>query len=230
VTGSVYNAEQTVPYTLPDNQTKSTFLSRSSKKGDAGNEMRFEDKKDAEECYAHAQKDMLFEVENDWTVKVLHDYTKNVKNERKVTIEEGNESLTVTKGNRTVKVDKGDETHTVKGKRTLEVTKDEAHTSKANLDFKVTKNYTIKVDGDLVIEAKSVTIKAKQAFTMKAGTDFKAEAGTAMDFKAGTDFKAKGGVNMTLEGAVAFKAKGGAMAEVKGGGMLTLKGGMVKIN
>jgi len=230
VTGSVYNAEQTVPYGLPGAQTKSTILSRSTKEGDAGNEMRFEDKKDSEEFYAHAQKDMLFEVENDWTVKVLHDYTKTVKNERKVTIEEGDESLTVTKGNRTVTVDKGDETHTVKGARTLEVHKDEKHTSKANLDFKVTKNYTIKVDGDLVIEAKSVTIKAKQAFTMKAGTDFKAESGTAMTLKSGTDFKAKGGTNMTLEGAIALKAKGGAQAAVEGGGMLTLKGGMVKIN
>lgn len=230
VTGSVYNAEQTVPYELPSQQTKSTILSRSTKEGDAGNELRFEDKKDSEEFYAHAQKDMLFEVENDWTIKILNDNTVNVKNERKVTIEEGNESLTVTKGNRTIKVDKGDETHSVKGKRTLTVEKDEAHTSKANLDFKVTKNYTIKVDGDLVIEAKSVTIKAKQAFTMKAGTDFKAESGTAMDFKAGTDFKAKGGTNMTLEGAIALKAKGGAQAAVEGGGMLTLKGGMVKIN
>lgn len=230
VTGSVYNAEQTVPYELPSEQTKSTILSRSTKKGEKGNEMRFEDKKDKEEWYAHAQKDMLFEVENDWTIKILHDNTVTVKNERKVTIEEGNESLTVTKGNRTIKVDKGDETHEVKGKRTLTVHKDEAHTSKANLDLTVKKNYTIKVDGDLVIEAKSVTIKAKQAFTMKAGTDFKAESGTAMDFKAGTDFKAKGGVNLTLEGAVGFKAKGGAQAAVEGGGMLTLKGGMVKIN
>ncbi len=230
VTGSVYNAEQTVPYELPGEQTKSTILSRSTKKGDAGNEMRFEDKKDSEEWYAHAQKDMLFEVENDWTIKILHDNTVNVKNERKVTIEEGDESLTVTKGNRTIKVDKGDETHEVKGKRTLTVHKDEAHTSKANLDFKVTKNYTIKVDGDLVIEAKSVTIKAKQGVTMKAGTEFKAEAGTAMDLKAGTDFKAKGGVNMALEGGVGLKAKGGATAAVEGGGMLTLKGGLVKIN
>lgn len=230
VTGSVYNAEQTVPYALPDHQTKSTILSRSTKEGDAGNELRFEDKKDSEEFYAHAQKDMLFEVEHDWTVKVLNNYTKNVKKERKVTIEEGNESLTVTKGNRTIKVDKGDETHSVKGKRTLEVHKDEMHTSKANLDFKVTKNYTIKVDGDLVIEAKNITIKAAQAFTMKAGTEFKAEAGTAMDLKSGTDFKAKGGTNMTLEGAVALKAKGGAQAAVEGGGMLTLKGGLVKIN
>ena len=47
ITGRVYNAEQTVPYDLPDNQTRSTFLSRSSKGGGSSNfnEIRLEDKK-----------------------------------------------------------------------------------------------------------------------------------------------------------------------------------------
>ena len=58
-TGSVYNADQTVPYALPGEQTKSTLLSRSSKGGSAGNELRFEDRKDSEELFMHAQKDMV---------------------------------------------------------------------------------------------------------------------------------------------------------------------------
>ena len=51
ITGRVYNAEQVVPYSLPDNQTRSTFMSRSSKGGTASNynEVRFEDKKDSEQ-------------------------------------------------------------------------------------------------------------------------------------------------------------------------------------
>ncbi len=46
ITGRVYNANQTVPYPLPDNQTRSTFKTRSSKGGGADNynELRFEDK------------------------------------------------------------------------------------------------------------------------------------------------------------------------------------------
>ncbi len=58
VTGSVYNAEQTVPYTLPDDQTKSTIKSNVSKGGGGYNELRFEDLKDSEEVYLQAQKDM----------------------------------------------------------------------------------------------------------------------------------------------------------------------------
>jgi type VI secretion system secreted protein VgrG len=230
VTGSVYNASQTVPYALPDNQTKSTVLSRSSKEGSAGNEIRFEDKKDSEEIYVHAQKDMVFEVENDWTITVKHDESRTVKNDRKAKIEEGNDSLEVTKGNRTIDVKKGNETHNVKGKRTLEIVDNEAHTNKGNFDHKVKGNYTLKIDGDLVIEAKNITIKAQQAVTMKAGMDFKTEAGMNMVHKAGMDLKLDGGMNVDAKGGVAFKAKGGAMASVEGGGMLTLKGGLVKIN
>ena len=42
VTGCVYNADQTVPYTLPDNQTRGTIKSNTSKGGGGFNEIRFE--------------------------------------------------------------------------------------------------------------------------------------------------------------------------------------------
>src|SRR6202012_4273834 len=46
ITGRVYNADQEVPYKLPDYQTRSTFMTRSSPNGSATtyNELRFEDK------------------------------------------------------------------------------------------------------------------------------------------------------------------------------------------
>jgi type VI secretion system secreted protein VgrG len=67
ITGRVYNAEQEVPYTLPDHQTVSTFLSRSSKGGGSANfnELRFEDKKGSEQIFINAEKDMDLRVEND---------------------------------------------------------------------------------------------------------------------------------------------------------------------
>src|SRR5262249_22942600 len=70
--GSVYNADQMPPYTLPDNKTRSTWKSRSSMKGDDTNfnELRFEDKKDSEEIYFHAEKDFNRVVENNDTLKV----------------------------------------------------------------------------------------------------------------------------------------------------------------
>jgi type VI secretion system secreted protein VgrG len=60
VVGSVYNAENMPPYSLPDNKTQSTLKSRSSKAGGADNfnEIRFEDKKGDEEVYFQAEKDL----------------------------------------------------------------------------------------------------------------------------------------------------------------------------
>jgi len=67
ITGRVYNADQTVPYTLPDHQTVSTFMSRSSKGGGGANynEIRFEDKKDNEQIFINAERDMDQRVEVD---------------------------------------------------------------------------------------------------------------------------------------------------------------------
>ena len=72
IIGRVYNAEQTVPYGLPSNQTQSGFKSRSSKGGgsDDFNEIRFEDKKGSEMFTVHAQKDLETMVENDETRQV----------------------------------------------------------------------------------------------------------------------------------------------------------------
>lgn len=231
ITGSVYNAEQTVPYALPDQQSKSTILTRSTKKGSKGNELRFEDKKDSEELYMHAQKDMKVEVENDWTITVKHDRTMSVKNNHKVTIEEGNESLTVSKGNRTVEVTKGNEKYSVKGTRDLKVEGDESRVNKSSYKQDVTKDYTLTVKGNLLIDVTgTVTIKSAKAMTIKSGMDLNTEAGMKANTKSGMDMTIKAGMNMNIEGGIGFKVKGAAMGTVDGGGMLTVKGGLVKIN
>jgi type VI secretion system secreted protein VgrG len=72
IVGSVYNAAQMPPYTLPDHRTKSGVKSRSSLEGteEHFNEIRFEDKKDEEEIYIHAERDFNRVVENNDTLKV----------------------------------------------------------------------------------------------------------------------------------------------------------------
>ncbi|HSY27516.1 MAG TPA: type VI secretion system tip protein TssI/VgrG, partial [Burkholderiaceae bacterium] len=45
VTGCVYNADMMPPYTLPDQASRSTIMSNSTKGGEGYNEFRFEDKK-----------------------------------------------------------------------------------------------------------------------------------------------------------------------------------------
>ncbi|HEX7242425.1 MAG TPA: type VI secretion system tip protein TssI/VgrG [Longimicrobiaceae bacterium] len=257
VSGCVYNAQQTVPYTLPDDQTKSTLKGKSSKAGEESNELRFEDKKDSEEVYLRAAKDLVISVKNARTATVEEaDDTLTVKKgKRSVTVSEGDEELTVSKGKRTVTVTEGDETHAVsKGKRSVTVAGDETHKNDAKFTHETGGNYTLKVTGDLVIEATgNITLKAGQALKLESGTTLDAKAGTALTSKAGTaltneagtSLKNKAGLDLTEEGTTVkvkssatlaieagatFEVKGSAMGTVDGGGMLTVKGGLVKIN
>jgi len=73
ITGSVYNAEQTVPYPLPDEKTKSTLKSNTSKGGIGFNEIRFEDLKDKEQIFMHAERNMDVRVKNDSMERVIGD-------------------------------------------------------------------------------------------------------------------------------------------------------------
>ena len=231
VTGAVYNAEQTVPYTLPTDQTKSTIKTNTSKGWNGFNEIRFEDKKDSEEIFVHAQKDMNIKVEHDRTKNVLHDEVNTIKNSRTSTIQEADETLTVSKGNRTVKVETGNETHEVKGTRSVTVTGDVTHTDKANFTQKVTGDFSLKVSGNLTIDVTgSVTIKSGTATNVEAGTALTNKAGTSLTNQAGTSLTNKAGTTMENDAGISLTNKASATQTVDGGGMLTLKGGMVKIN
>ncbi|SIS48518.1 type VI secretion system Vgr family protein [Insolitispirillum peregrinum] len=228
VTGSVYNAEQTVPYTLPGEQTKSTIKSDSSK-GSAGyNELRFEDKKDSEEVYLQAQKDMNVLVKNqrETTIDKANDLLTLNEGSRTTTIKKGDETLKIETGSRTKEI-KTDETVTIEGKSTETITGDESHTNKADFTHKVSGNYTLTIDGDLVIKAKSITIQSTgSTISTKSATATNIEAGTAMELKSGTTFTAKGGTDATLEAAMNLNTKGGVNATHKAGVGLTLDGGV----
>ncbi|HEY2380030.1 MAG TPA: type VI secretion system tip protein TssI/VgrG [Terriglobia bacterium] len=249
ITGSVYNAQSTVPYTLPDDQTKSTIKTMSSKQGSAGNEIRFQDLKDSEELYLHAQKDMNVLVEHDWI--------KHVKNSEQTYVQSADPTadtdfkhVLVVDGKRkvTIKGDANEETHTNEGKFTQTVTK----------EFTLTVNgdtLTITASGDLSIKGKTVTIEsssgdvtiksaanltaqAAQSLTNKSGTDLTNQAGTSLTNKSGTDLTNQAGTSLTNKASISMTNDGGAQLtnkasatqECDGGGMLTLKGGMVKLN
>ncbi|TVS08485.1 MAG: type VI secretion system tip protein VgrG [Planctomycetaceae bacterium] len=239
ITGRVYNADNKPPYTLPEKKTQSGVKSRTSKEGtvETFNELRFEDKKDAEQIYFHAEKDFDRVVENNDTLKVgfekkdqgdqtieIHNNQKlvvgnseakdgsqtiEIWNNRTETVKEGDENVTIEKGNRDIVVTKGNDTHHVgQGNREVKI-------DQGNDTLTITQgNQTIK------ISAGKSTIEAGTSIELKVG-------GSSIKIEpAKITIKSP---EIAIQADMKLGAKG-SMTEVSGDAMLTLKGGLVKIN
>jgi type VI secretion system secreted protein VgrG len=222
VTGCVYNAENALPVDLPGAQTQTVLRTRSSKQGQAGNELRLDDKKDAEVFYLHAQKDMTVEIENALST----------------TLKKGGETHVLEEGDRSLALKKGNETHSVKGTRTLDVGGDESHTSQGVFKHTVSGDYELKVDGKLTITVGgALTLKTSGDGLVQSGTALTLKSGTDLTQQAGTNLTAKAGAKMLQQAAVqvdiaapVINSKSDATQTVEAGAVLTLKGAMVKVN
>lgn len=154
ITGRVYNAQAMPPYELPGEKTKSTIKSNSSKGGQGFNEIRFEDKKDSEQIFIHAQKDHDVRVEND-----LKEW---IGNERHLIVTadqleqvDGDKHLTVT----------GDQNEKIDGTISIEAGSDIQVKAGSNYGFEAGSNIHIKGGMNVVIEAGvQLTIKAGSSF------------------------------------------------------------------
>ncbi|WP_017518804.1 type VI secretion system tip protein TssI/VgrG [Pseudomonas nitroreducens] len=239
VTGCVYNGDNALPYALPDNQTQSGIKTQSSKGGGGFNELRFEDKKDAEEVFLQAQKDMRVNVLNDSSATIGHDETLTVQNARTRTVKEGDETVTLEKGKRSVTIQTGSDTLDVKDTRTVKVGADQTHSTGGNYSHQVSGNFELTVDGNLTIKVSgtltlqsggSLTLKTDADLAAQAGTSVTSKAGTSLTNQAGTSLTNKAGTTLTNDAGVSLTNKASAEQTVDGGGMLTLKGGLVKVN
>lgn len=109
IIGRVYHIQNTVPYSLPKEKTKSTVMSNSSIGGGGSNEFRFEDKKGSEEIYIHAQKDLNGVVENDQKEVIKNNRKLHVKNDSLHTATditlEGSNTITLKVGGSTIVMD-----------------------------------------------------------------------------------------------------------------------------
>jgi type VI secretion system secreted protein VgrG len=215
IIGSVYNAEQMPPYALPDNKTRSTLKSNSSKGGGGFNEIRLEDKKDSEEVYFHAQKDLNSVVENNETRKVGSSKaddgsrTTEIYKDETFACKTGNESHTVEKGNQTVDITMGNQSITVgKGNQSTEIKMGNQSTA-----IKMG-NQTTKLD------LGAASHEAMQSITLKVGQNSIVIDQTGITIK---------GLMITVQGQVMVKVTA-PMTQVNGDGMTMVKGGIVMIN
>lgn len=170
VVGSVYNAHMMPPYTLPEEKTKSTFMSRSSLGGGGFNELRFEDKKDSEQVFIHAQKNMDLRVLNDrmeWIgndshLIVTRDYVTHVKRDVHRTIDQD----LVEKVGRDVKQE-------VTGKQAVKIGNTATWEIGSNAGFKVSGNTSIETTGDTLIKGTGkIVVESTAQVTLKVGGNF----------------------------------------------------------
>jgi type VI secretion system secreted protein VgrG len=178
VTGCVYNGENPVPYALPDNQTRTTLKSRSTPSAEGFNELRFEDKAGEEEVFLQAQKDL--------TITVLNDRAETVKQNRTVTVQEGDATFTVAKGKSDVEI-AGNATETIKG--------DALQTVSGALTIQVSGDVTIKADG-------TVTVESGGTLNIKSGAAMSVEAGAALTLKGASVQISGGGATVDLQGGI----------------------------
>ncbi|MFC6670690.1 type VI secretion system Vgr family protein [Marinobacterium aestuariivivens] len=228
VTGTLYNSKHKPPYPTADS-TQSGI--RTQLKGKA-NELRFDDKKDNEQLYLHAARDLLVEVENDADEKVTAE--KRVAVTKDISVKgEMNYSLEA-KENISLKTNKhysltATENVTVNGKViTLEAS------DKLQLivgDSKLTiSDSKIEIESDSISLAGSSKIQLDGGQVAVAG-DSKVDlkSGGSMSLKASSSLSASG-LNAELKASVAATVKGSASAEISASGTTTVKGGMVMIN
>jgi type VI secretion system secreted protein VgrG len=238
VTGSVYGKDYKPPFEPGTNPAQSGIRTRSHKSDSAedANILRFEDKKDSEEVFLHAQKDLNVEVEHDETRKIDHDQTETIKNARTVTVKESHDTLTVEQGNRVTTVKQGNDTHTVEtGNReaTIKTGNDTTSVDTGNREATIkTGNETVTVNtgnashtikmGNMTIKCSlgSITLEAMQSITLKVG------GSTLVVDQSGVTIKGP----MITEVAQGMHKTKAPMVQVDADGMVMVKGGIVMLN
>jgi len=177
IIGSVYNAANMPPYTLPDNMTQSGLKSQSTPGGSGYNEFRFEDKKDKEQVVFHAQKDLLSTIENDETRTVKHDRSTTVTGNESKTIQQGNQTITLNQGNQSTKLAMGNQSTSISlGKSETEAMQSielKVGQSSIKLDQSgvTIQGLTVKIQGTIEVQMKSMMtqINGDVMLTAKGG-------------------------------------------------------------
>jgi type VI secretion system secreted protein VgrG len=196
ITGRVYNDQQTLPYPLPDNGTRTTFRTSSSTGGGTAhyNELRFEDKTGKEQIFLRGEMDYDTRILNDSREWIGNNQSTIIQKSRMEKVGE-DESLQIT-GNRMEKVG-GDDSLNITGKLNLKAGADVSINTGANLYTKSGTNYAH---------------QAGTAIHLKAGTTMVLEAGVQLSLKAGGSFIDIGPAGIAISGAPLVMINSGGSA------------------
>lgn len=242
IMGTVYNGKNKPPYT---SKTQSGIKTRSTKSGTADNynELRFDDKKDSEQIYIHAEKNMDTQIENDETLTVDNDRTKHVKHDENSNID-NDRNKTVGKNqsesigdNKTISVGKN-HSESIKKNSTIDVGENHSETIGKNSTLSVGKNIDISI-GDNHTEnvGKNMTVTVGKDLEEKVKGNYKEAVTKDYGLKAKTiTLQADNEITLKTGSAKIIMKKNGDITisgkniNVKGSGNVVLKGSKVTAN
>lgn len=192
ITGCVYNAESMPPYDLPDKKTKMTIKSNSTKDAKGFNELRFEDEKEHEQIFIHAQKDVDFRVKNDEREWVGNDHHFIIKKNRHEKIEQHEY--------RYIEQDQYEQIH-----RDLHLTID------GDDRTKIGGSLSLKVGGDVGEKfGGNHSEETGGAIYLKAGSTIVLEAPAGITLKCGGNFVAVTPAGVDIQGSMVKINSGGS--------------------
>jgi type VI secretion system secreted protein VgrG len=222
IIGSVYNADQAPPFTLPGAGIQMGMKSRSSKGGGGYNEITVTDTKGTELITIHGQYDMNTKIEhndmlfvgNDQSITIGANRTESVGKNEEISVSDNrtesvgkDESITIG-GNRTESVG-GDESISISKNRSESVSEDESVDIGGSREVGVSKDETLNVNGkrttaigkdDQLQVGKKLTIEVKDEIVIKTG-----DASISMKKDGTIQIKGKD-ITLTASGKITGKA------------------------
>lgn len=225
ITGRVYNDEQMPPYALPDNMTRTTFMSRSTKGAGSANynELRFEDKKDSEQIFMNAEKDMDLRVENQSREFIGNDRSLIVKANQRELVEADKHAHV--KGTHFEKID-GDMSLQIGAKQMEKVGADKSTEVDGDHKEKIVGNVSLQVGQDQKEQVGgSVSLQVGQSRNEKVGMTHAMEAGQTIHLKGGMTVIIEAGMQLSLKAAGGFVDIGPAGVTIQGTMVLINSGG-----
>ncbi len=207
ITGRVYHALNKPPYALPDEKTKSAIKTNSSPGGEGFNELRFEDKKDEEQVFIHAQKDMDLRVKKDLREVIENDRNLTVKRDSFETVEFDRHINVVRDEMTTV----GRDRHLkVAGKEATEIAESRSLVVSGDSIEVLRKGGSLEAGGNYYIKGMNVVIEGMTGLTIKVGGSF-------VTLNAGGIFLSGPLVNINSGGAALAGMAGSPVAPVVAG-------------
>ncbi|PHM61824.1 type VI secretion system tip protein TssI/VgrG [Xenorhabdus ishibashii] len=173
IVGRAYHANNLPPNRLPMAKTQMSIRSKTHK-GQGFNELRFEDEKDREEVFIHAQKNLAIQVLNSRDERINYNRTTSI----------GHDDELVIANNRKVTVE-GQQEHKTAGSYLEQIDGDRALQIKGDLSEKIQGIVSIDAQGDLTLQSGSkLTLRVGGSFVVlhAGGIDIK---GAAINLNSG---------------------------------------------